>query len=920
VQGKSSNISPSGFLWPTLAIGIYVLLFVPIVLFTAQTLNQNAQQRTLNSDIDVVADEVSRHVGEIQSLMTSLASMHQVGNSERVDALAGFSEQLRSRIPMITAIGRFRTLAYDERYSFESDMREKGLYNYQITDLLGDGTKKPSPLRLMYMPVSSIEPMHPTLIGLLGTDLAVNKDLVKELNNMTIENRESMVRIQDGWPKSGQLMVLRPVYRGMHAPVEEKDRLEQADGGYWAILDTQLFSSILYSDLENYTTTFVIKNSLGTHTLASRESTQNDGSYMASWFKPRTARRYFQLGNSNLTLQLKIKSGVLPSMLIGTLALLALTSFCLYLLISYTLQKRRARIELERNRDILFAEREKASRTLDAIGDAIISINSEAMIQHVNPAAEELLADNSDHLIGTCLSKHLRLHKQSEPTESFNPALELANLTSEHRLDIDLTPADSPDSVLSTTLTRTGDDQTSGILVFRDTSAEAKLHQALEHQANHDALTGCTNRFYFEQQLQQLIESKRANDKKHALLFMDLDQFKIVNDTAGHSAGDRLLVKLSNELHKIKRGSDTLSRIGGDEFALLISDVDAAQALNVANKYFELFQKMVFSEDGNTFQVRCSFGLVHFDEAHGSMAEVMAAADMACYAAKDLGRNKLFVYQADDETISSKSSELNWLQRLKQALDEDLFQLRAQPLVTVNNLQIDHFEFLLRLVDRDGKETSPWSIINAAERYNMMQEVDHWVIKNAFKTISELPEKYDGIVFGINLSGQSATDPNLINFLKEQFKLHNIEPRRLCFEITETAAIEHFRIAVDLANDLRKLGCTMALDDFGSGLSSFGYLKNLPVDMLKIDGQFIRELASNPIDQAMVKAIRDVAVSMNLITVAEFVEDEETVAVLSEIGIDIAQGFHFGKPVPVDHALREADAHNARKQNLGRAA
>jgi len=293
---------------------------------------------------------------------------------------------------------------------------------------------------------------------------------------------------------------------------------------------------------------------------------------------------------------------------------------------------------------------------------------------------------------------------------------------------------------------------------------------------------------------------------------------------------------------------------------------------------------------------------------------------MACYAAKDLGRNKLFVYQADDETISNKSSELNWLQRLKQALDEDLFQLRVQPLVTVDKLHIGHFEFLLRLVEENGNETSPWSIINAAERYNMMQEVDHWVIKNAFKTIAELPDQYNDIVFGINLSGQSATDPNLIEFLKEQFKLHQIEPRRLCFEITETAAIEHFRIAVELANDLRELGCTMALDDFGSGLSSFGYLKNLPVDMLKIDGQFIRELASNPIDQAIVKAIRDVASSMNLVTVAEFVEDEAAVAVLSDLGIDIAQGYYFGKPMPVDLALLEADAYNAGPQKFPRAA
>lgn len=356
------------------------------------------------------------------------------------------------------------------------------------------------------------------------------------------------------------------------------------------------------------------------------------------------------------------------------------------------------------------------------------------------------------------------------------------------------------------------------------------------------------------------------------------------------------------------RDDDVLSRLGGDEFGLLMINVNRDEATRMSNRIYDFFQNYIFKHEDFAFSVTASIGVVHIDKSCANMKDVLAAADIACYSAKDNGRNSLSVYSKTDVGMAERSVELSWLPRLQKALQEDQFRLYLQPvaslLKTPSEQRITHFEFLLRLTDSDGKEMSPWQIIQAAERYDLMREIDKWVIRNALRTVSELQSGPGAqCSYSINLSGQSAADPSLKSFIATQMNAHQIDPSKIWFELTETAAISHFSVAVDLIKNIRSVGSKVALDDFGSGLSSFGYLKNLPVDIIKIDGQFVKEISHNPIDREMVRAIHQVGQSMNIVSVAEFVEDQATVEELLKIGVNYAQGYFIGKPQRIEDAI-----------------
>jgi len=460
------------------------------------------------------------------------------------------------------------------------------------------------------------------------------------LEAISAEHRDTLITVPEHWPAAGQLILFRPVYQGIHIPTSVDERQAQAHGGYWMIIDPEALPGGFEQALGGYTRTLDLQSPLGLQRVVEHHASEQNNSLLTSLFAPRTTQQFFKIGNSHLKLSLTAQVGILPIYLIATLALLTLLTLSLALALAYSRHRERAQHEREASRETLLSEREKASRTLDAIADAVLSFDADGRILHVNPSATELLSAPANELKGADLDTYLTLY---------------------HLDDNDI-------CILRTSLSAAGEDHTTGILVLRDTSAESKLHKALEHQANHDALTGCTNRYHFERHLEHLVEGKRSGDANHALLYMDLDQFKVVNDTAGHSAGDRLLVELTQNLQKICRHGDILSRIGGDEFGLIMSDVTAEEALAVTQKIYELFQTLVFTDSGRAFPVRASLGLVHFDEASDSVAEVLAAADLACYAAKELGRNEVFVYRADDETITNRSNELNWLPHLKRAL------------------------------------------------------------------------------------------------------------------------------------------------------------------------------------------------------------------------------------------------------------
>ena len=429
---------------------------------------------------------------------------------------------------------------------------------------------------------------------------------------------------------------------------------------------------------------------------------------------------------------------------------------------------------------------------------------------------------------------------------------------------------------------------------------EAERNEArIRFQASHDALTGLHNRHEFERGAERLIELARENCGEHALCFMDLDQFKVVNDTCGHIAGDELLRQLSVLLQDAVRKNDTLARLGGDEFGILMENCSMKHARRTATLVQRNIQEFQFFWEGEKFQIGVSIGLVAIDETTASVTDLLKQADAACYVAKDMGRNQIQIYNPDDTILARRHGEMQWIARINQALDKKRFTLYAQAIEPLGKGSGLHYELLLRMVGDFGEIIAPVNFLPAAERYDLMYKIDVWVVEEALTLLASNPEFMDQVNFvSINLSGQSLTHFRFLNSVVGRIQSLDIDPAKLCFEITETAAISNLRAATEFIRRLKELGCHFALDDFGSGLSSFGYLKNLPVDYLKIDGVFVKDVAIDPIDHAMVKSINDIGHVMGMKTIAEFVENDAIRNMLKELSVDYAQGYDVGKPLP----------------------
>jgi diguanylate cyclase (GGDEF)-like protein len=439
-------------------------------------------------------------------------------------------------------------------------------------------------------------------------------------------------------------------------------------------------------------------------------------------------------------------------------------------------------------------------------------------------------------------------------------------------------------------------------LIFEAT--EREFVARLSWQASHDTLTGLVNRREFDTRLARALDKLFHQPGEHSLMFLDLDQFKVVNDTCGHAAGDRLLRQTSDLLQEILGAGSLLARLGGDEFGVLLEDCDADSAAGIAERLRLAVQELRFVWNDCAFNISVSIGLVHVAEA-GAMEETLRAADVACYMAKEKGRNRVQVYHPSDSELIQRVGEMAWVQRIRNGLDEQRFCLFAQEIRALNGDEPDHshVELLLRLRDEDGKLVQPGSFMPAAERYGLMPLVDRWVIRNAFALLasrlsSSEPAQLSSCA--INLSGATFGDDDFVDYVRRQFDIYRVPPGMICFEITETSAIADLPRAKRFIQALKKLGCRFSLDDFGTGMSSFAYLKHLPVDYIKIDGSFVTEMLNSKIDRAMVEMIVRIARVMGKRTVAEFVESDEMIGVLREIGVDYAQGYAIGKPSPFE--------------------
>ncbi len=568
-----------------------------------------------------------------------------------------------------------------------------------------------------------------------------------------------------------------------------------------------------------------------------------------------------------------------------------------------------------RNRKSIEAERERLAGILGSVGDGVYGVDRDGQITFINPAARKILGyDHSAPLIGR--AAHSLIHYAAEDgrpvaaadcplQRSYTGAAEVNGLETVfwHR-------AGRPIPVECTVYPLRVAGQAEGsVVAFRDISERRLLERELLWQATHDPLTKLHNRNHFERYLEAEVQRLKRSDEVSALLYIDLDRFKYINDTAGHAAGDQLLIEIGQQLQSRLRDADLLSRLGGDEFAVILCNVGPRNVQAVAEDFRQVLDEYAFVYGGKSYKVNGSIGVALIDRDSYSPGEVLANADIACHLAKRSGRNQVHLYRPESDAKLAMNLELGWSGRLQEALKSDGFLLYFQPIMAVEELQdgargvhsttarmAPHYEVLVRLKGARNEIIAPGAFLPTAERFGLMTQIDVWVLKRALEKLEEIQASGRRPTFTINISGQTLESDSFVALLERLLKKHQLDPHSLIFEITETSAIENIEAAKRLINESRALGCRFALDDFGSGFSSFHHLKHLPVDYIKIDGQFVRGMATDPTDRAIVTSINDIAHSFGKRTIAEFVEGQETLALLQSFGVDYAQGFYISEP------------------------
>jgi diguanylate cyclase (GGDEF)-like protein/PAS domain S-box-containing protein len=555
----------------------------------------------------------------------------------------------------------------------------------------------------------------------------------------------------------------------------------------------------------------------------------------------------------------------------------------------------------------VFQAKERAQVTLQSIGDAVITTDSEGHIDYMNPVAESLTGWENREAQGQLIGDILTVVDETTREGSENPVARCLREgqvlgLAEHTVMVNRRGQEIAIQDSAAPIRDRAGNLIGAVMVFHDVSKERRLHRALHYQASHDALTGLINRREFENRLTVAVEDARQNAQaRHVLLYLDLDQFKLVNDTCGHPAGDLLLKQITGVIQSRVRGGDTLARLGGDEFGILLQDCARDQALRIAENLRQAIRDYRFTWQGGVLAVGASIGIVEITNEIPTVANVMSAADVACYSAKDSGRNRVQLYTPDD--MPERHREMHWVSKLARARDESRFELFYQPIVPIGSRprEREHFELMLRLRDETGTIVTPAEFIPAAERYNIMPSIDRWVVRQALdRVVHRIESGVKPFTVAVNLSGTSLNDERFLEFLIAELGGRDLVAGAMCFEITETAAIENLSNVVYFMRELKNRGCHFALDDFGSGLSSFMYLKTLPVDYLKIDGQFVENVTRDPVDRSMVAAISQVGNAMGIQTIAERVESPEVLAELGRLGIGFAQGFYIAKPRSTD--------------------
>ncbi len=886
-------------LW--LAIICFIILALMVMLVVNNSIDALKEQLRENAQLVFQTTQESLHAGE--NVLDGFQAYFKTVDVVDYRKLEEYSRSIRQQHPFIYMTQYMIRVEHSELPDFLRERRMEGYATFRVTEYDDNEFRTLIPVseRSVYYPLVFMDPMDVPSLPLLGFDV-LSFPLIRNAVEESIRTGKARATKPFSLHTGGTgYVIISPIYTTDDLPENRILRYDLATRLVAIAIKTDnILGSIAVNDDEALTYSYFDDE---TQTRTISRTINQDVVNEKSLFPVYSESQNLDVAGQKYLLELKRQLAWTDLDYEWILFAVITTAAFSLLLFNFVNLRIQSVIASQRAQAELFREREHAQVTLHSISEAVITTDIDKYIIFMNPIARRIIGWNEEDAIGMPIDTVFRLINEQtrEPVKSTvdeclsskgtvlfdEPAILVNRNGDEFAVENSSSPIRGHSGELI-----------GAVLVFRNITHIRNLSKKMEFQATHDALTGLINRHEFERQLNIAVKSARDEDRSHAICYLDLDQFKIVNDTCGHIAGDQLLKEIAYLMPHSIRASDCLARLGGDEFGVLMFDCPIKQAEKVADSLRAAIRDFTFSWDKKTFDIGVSIGLVPISKDSGSVQDVLRRSDSACYIAKDLGRNRVHVYTPDDIEISKRHGELQWVTRIKRALEQNYFLLLLQAVRPLSNrYDAVHYEVLLRLDEGKGDIIPPMSFIPAAERYDMMPLLDKWVINATFRLMREEQIKNNrNHVYNINLSGQTLGDAEILDYISEQIDHYGIDASHLCFEITETAVIANLSLAIDFIGRMKKIGCMFALDDFGSGLSSFAYLKKLPVDFIKIDGEFVRDIINDPMDRAIVSAINDIGHEIGLITVAEYVENHEVLDLLKQIGIDYVQGFAVDKP------------------------
>lgn len=898
-----------------------MLLYIVLVLMgglLVMLADLQAEKKKFQNYSDIVYHGVTQRLLTAEGVITALVSFGKSSDLENSDQERVLGD-LVNAYPYISAIAILDWVKFLDRSGYERDMREKGMAGMHIREYNdANDTFIRAPTRKSYLVTRLLVPLEPETSQLLGLDLLVDKEIKEALSISLKNNAASLVEVPDFISLKHDMALLKNTYFGRQEPKSVLESKRHLNGVIMLYLDQQkIFSSVMDNlpeiDFELALTELRQSDVDATETHATHSYSEKISPLSVVF----TDLQQFNIANRDVIL--KVSSEYEPGMMQLIIAAMVMILIAVILRVWSTSRKQQklAALSQEEAFQALFTERERAEVTLSSIADAVVTTDDHDRITFLNPVAEKYIGITNSDAFGKQVNEVIKLIDEGTQEAIDNPLRDCIHSAREsgEGMSVHLLQKPGGEDALSVDLScsKLKDIQGSemgSVIVIRDVTQEMQLKKQLTYQASHDPLTGLVNRTKFEQEVKAAIHTSGDDHLGHALCYMDLDQFKIINDTCGHIAGDALLKQLSRILSERIRDTDVLARLGGDEFGLLLRNCDLENAVPIADTLRLAVRQFIFRWDEHAFDIRMSIGVVAINNPNSTHAELMSAADVACYIAKETGRDYVHAYQPEDESVTQHHELMQWSQKIQDALRTDKFYLMLQTMAPLLSAQADIQiqEFLLRIRMDDGSVVTPATFIPAAERYGLMRDIDMWVIDHTLEIIQDVQQDTDNSVtylYSINLSGQSVGDPEISDFIIKKIEQYQIDPKQLMLEITETAAITNFQSAMDFIHRLSEIGCNFALDDFGAGLSSFGYLKRMKVHFIKIDGQFVKGMGEDPIDRMMVNNITHLAYGLGLYVIAESVEDETLFNMLRDIGVHFAQGYHIQRPTSIEDWKKE---------------